>query len=548
MLKRLLHGSPVAVHNHGNGNGNVVVLSYKNTLSTFVIGLLLAGACGASTQDGWAKSEVSFDEELAEKTLTQGFSAIAERTLDKVTVSNIAMEGLHGLGTIDPTLTVQRVDDTVRLSATERIAAEYPAPADDDVRGWSRLTVTIATEAGHLSPALKKANMEQVLEAVFDATLSRLDLFSRYHGAAEARRLRAERNGFGGIGITFDHEARGLRIRTVLDQSPASYAGIKSGSLILRIDGLDVLSLDHASIVEHLRGAVGSDLDLVVADADGQHIQRTLRRSLIVPPTVTSSTHEGVLSLHVSSFNQKTAESITSELVRSKDQLGPMLKGVILDLRGNPGGLLDQAVMAADLFIPSGIIVQTRGRHPLSNQSYDAAEGAVGEGLPVVVLVDGKSASAAEILAGALEDSGRAIVIGTNSYGKGTVQTVVHLPNDGEITLTWSRFFTPSGYALHGLGVLPTLCTAQTDSAPIAPQDYISLASTIPHDLAEWRRVRVDDSTSRAQLRGLCPASARSDKDSDVVLAEKILSQPTLYQRALSLSTPPSKSFAEGPR
>ena len=525
------------------------MLNLRNTMSTLAIGLVLTGACGGSPQEGWAKSDIPFDEELVEKTLAQGFTSITERTLDRVSVADVAMEGLHGLGNIDPSLTVQRVEDMVRLSATDRIAAEYPAPDDDDVRGWARLSVTIVHEAGVISPPLMKADMEQVLEAVFDATLSKLDLFSRYHGAQEAKRLRADRNGFGGIGITFDHEARGLRIRTVLDQSPAAVAGLKPGALILRIAGMDVDSLDQAGIVERLRGPVGSEFDMVVAEADGRQVQRTLRRSLIVPPTVSASLSDGVLLLKVSSFNQKTAEGIAGELAKAKDQPGLPLKGVILDLRGNPGGLLDQAVAAADLFIPSGTIVQTRGRHPLSNQSYDAVEGGLGEGLPVVVLVDGKSASAAEILAGALEDSGRAIVIGTNSYGKGTVQTVVHLPNDGEITLTWSRFFTPSGYALHGLGVLPTLCTAHHDQPQIgAATDYLSRASTVPHDLTEWRRVRVEDVNSRAQLRGLCPASTRSDKDGDVVLAEKLLTQPTLYQRALSLSTPPSKSLAEAAR
>ena len=523
------------------------MLKYKNTLSTLVIGLILAGACGASTLDGWAKTEVPFDEELAEKTLTQGLTAIAERTLDRVSIADVTLEGLHGLGTIDPALTIQREDDTIRLSATERIAAQYPVPADDDARGWSKLALTITMEAGRISPTLKKADMEQVLEAMFDASLSRLDLFSRYHGAKEAKRLRADRNGFGGIGITFDREARGLRIRTVMEQSPAAEAGIKPGDLVVRINDIDVLSMDGNAVIEHLRGPLGSELDLLVAEPTGRQVLRPLHRSLIVPPTVTATTHDGILLLQVSSFNQRTADSITAELLHAKTQQGPLLKGVVLDLRGNPGGLLDQAVQAADLFIPSGTIVQTRGRHPLSNQSYDAVEGGPGEGIPVVVMVDGKSASAAEILAGALEDSGRAIVIGTNSYGKGTVQTVIHLPNDGEITLTWSRFFTPSGYALHGLGVLPTLCTALAEAPGTqAPQDYLSHAAALPHDLAEWRRVRVEDTNSRAQLRGLCPATPRADKDADIALAEKILSEPTLYQRALALSTPPSRNLAEG--
>ncbi len=521
------------------------MLNYRNSFSILLIGFVLAGACGTSTLDGWAKADAPFDEGLAEKTLAQGMTAITERTLDRISVADASMEGLHGLGSIDPSLTVQRVDDTVLLSATDHIAAEYPAPGDDDVRGWSRLTVTIAHEASALSPQLKKADMEQVLEAIFDSTLARLDLFSRYHGAQEARRLRAERNGFGGIGVTFDHEAKGLRIQTVLDQSPAAQAGLQPGQLIARIDGLDVTNLDQPAIVEHLRGPVGSELSVVVIDATGRQVQKTLRRALIVPPTVTAETVDGILILHVSSFNQRTADSIAQALTQTKDQLGAKFIGVVLDLRGNPGGLLDQAVNAADLFIPSGIIVQTRGRHPLSNQSYDATGGGVGEGVPVVALVDGKSASAAEILAGALEDSGRAVVIGTNSYGKGTVQTVIHLPNDGEITLTWSRFFTPSGYALHGLGVLPTLCTSLADQTQIAPQDMLARSATVPHDLADWRRVKIEDINSRARLRDLCPSMSRLDKDSDMALAEKLLSQPTLYQRALALSTPPNQSVAE---
>ena len=523
------------------------MLTYKNTLSTLVIGLVLAGACGASTQDGWAKADAPFDQDLAEMTLTQGITAISERTLDRVSVADVTLEGLHGLGTIDPALTIQRVGNQVQLSGTERIAARYPAPADDDARSWAKLALTVAADAGRLSPALKKADTEQVLEAMFDATLSRLDLFSRYHGAAEAKRQRADRNGFGGIGVTFDQDPRGLRIRTVLDQSPAALAGIKPGDVVVRIDDLDVSAQDSGAIIEALRGPVGSDVYITVIDGGtGRQVLRSLTRALITPATVSASLHDGILLLRISSFNQKTAETLTAELLRAKTSEGALLKGVILDLRGNPGGYLDQAVIAADLFIPSGTIVQTRGRHPMSNQSYDASEGGPGEGLPVAVLVDGKSASAAEILAGALEDSGRAVVIGTNSYGKGTVQTVIRLPNEGEITLTWSRFFTPSGYALHGLGVLPTLCTALADPSQITPpQDYLSQAAALPHDLSEWRRVRVDDTASRSQLRDLCPAGSRADKDADIALAETILSQPTLYQRALALSTPPSNSLAQ---
>ena len=510
-----------------------------------VIVMAALGACTASTDSGLARVGTPFDSDIAERTLAQGFATISERTLNHVTLPDIAVEGLKGLATIDPDITVHRDGDTVVLSLSDHPAAIYPAPGDDDAHGWARLAVTAAMDASSASDAIKNADMEKVLEAMFDATLSRLDVFSRYHGALEARRLRSERNGFGGIGILFDPESRGLRVRSVLENSPASMVGIKPGDLVTRVGDSDVGQLDHDAVMDLMRGPVGSEVVVVVASADGRPVLRTLRRALIVPPTVTSTVQDGILEARISSFNQHTAESLSADVRRARENLGPLLKGVILDLRGNPGGLLDQAVLAADLFIPSGIIVQTRGRHPLSNQSYDASLGDVGENLPVVVIVDGRSASAAEILAGALEDSGRAVVIGTNTYGKGTVQTVVHLPNDGEITLTWSRFYTPAGYALHGLGVLPTLCTALNDpqTAPVLEAE-LAHSAPVPHDLAEWRHTRVDDMNTRIALRDLCPSAARTGMPSDVILARSLINQPLLYQRAIAMSSPPAVSLA----
>lgn len=508
------------------------------------LGIIVIGTCGPSQQDGWAHPTAAFDSELTEKTLAQGFSALAERPLDPISMPILAAEGLRGLGTLDPSISMLSKDNQLQLISADRVVAAYPEPGADDIRGWSKLAVTMTLDAARVSPSVNTADSEQVLEAVFDAALSRLDLFSRYHGAREARRLRSDRNGFGGIGITFDPDPKGARIRTVIDYSPAAHAGIKPGDLIVRIDHRSVAELDRDTVMELLRGSVASDVVLEVSSDNGPPVQRTLRRSLIVPPTVTAKLHDGILNLRISSFNQRTADSISAEVRSAHDALGPLMKGVILDLRGNPGGLLDQAVQAADFFMASGVIVQTRGRHPLSNQSYEASPGDLGETLQVAVLVDGHSASAAEILAGALEDSGRAVIIGTNTYGKGTVQTVVHMPNDGEITLTWSRFFTPSGYALHGLGVLPTLCTALVDGS-VSPQDQLAHAATLPHDLADWRKVRVEDAGQRGKLRDLCPAASRSDAEQDVALAEKLLSQPPLFQQALELSTPPATSVAD---
>lgn len=530
------------------------ILTRSGILARLILAMsiVLIGACGPSEQEGWARPDSGFDAELTEKTLVQGFSALADRPLEPVAVPILTVEGMKGLGTIDSSITVQSKNGELLLMATDKVAATYPMPDADDIRGWAKLAVTLTIDAAKTSPMINAADSEQVLEAIFDASLSRLDLFSHYHGAHEARRLRSERNGFGGIGVTFDPDPKAqgiIRVRTVLEHSPAAHAGIKPGDLIARIDGKDVTQMDRDAILERLRGPVGSEVELVMSGGEGHpFIQRSLRRTLIVPPTVTSQLHDDVLDIKITSFNQKTADGIATEVRTANAKLGPLLKGVILDLRGNPGGLLDQAVQAADFFMASGIIVQTRGRHPLSNQSYEASAGELGEKMALVVLIDGHSASAAEILAGALEDSGRAVVIGTNSYGKGTVQTVVHMPNDGEITLTWSRFFTPSGYALHGLGVLPTLCTALVDgAAPTTISDQLRQAETVSHDLADWRKVRIEDADRRSQLRDLCPAEARTDAAQDIALAEKLLSQPALFQQALSLSTPPATSVANRP-
>ena len=512
-------------------------------------GIVLAGTCGPSQPGGWAHPAPSLDADITEKTLVQGFSALADRPLEPIPVPALAVEGLRGLGTIDPSLTLLSADHSLQLIADDRVVATYPAPDADDIRGWSRLAITMTLDAARISPAIDAADSEQILEAVFDSALSRLDMFSRYHGAREARRLRSERNGFGGIGITFDPDPKGIRIRTIIDYSPAADAGIKPGDLIVGIDGKPLAGVDRDAVSDMLRGSIASDVVIEISTGNGVPVERKLQRILIVPPTVTARMHDSILELKVSTFNQRTADSISAEVRSAHDKLGPLLKGVILDLRGNPGGLLDQAVQAADFFMPSDVIVQTRGRHPLSNQSYEASPGDTGETLPLVVLVDGRSASAAEILAGALEDSGQAVIIGTNTYGKGTVQTVVHMPNDGEITLTWSRFFTPSGYALHHLGILPTLCTALLDSGmAISPQEQVDHAAMVPHDLADWRKIRVDDGAQREKMRDLCPAANRSDAAQDVVLAEKLLSAPPLFQEALALSTPPATSLADGRR
>jgi len=225
-----------------------------------------------------------------------------------------------------------------------------------------------------------------------------------------------------------------------------------------------------------------------------------------------------------------------------KREAGPQLRGIVLDLRGNPGGLLDQAVSLSDVFIAKGPIVATVGRHPASRQFFAASGESMAPQVPIVVLINGGSASSSEIVAAALQDVGRAVVVGSASYGKGTVQTVLRLPNDGELTLTWAQLVTPSGYFLHEHGVIPTLCTSDLgdddNSVQIALQraDAVALPTSRP-------RASLDEG-AWSQLRRSCPAR-QGDHEIDIKVAKRLLADPALFNQAMhTLSAAPKLAAA----
>lgn len=496
----------------------------------------LAAALLAPVQGAVA---AEWDAQVAERTIAFGFSAMVDRHLQPVTAASIALDGMRGLAEIDPQMAVLVQGGVVRLSTSDTLLGEYPAPAASNAAGWAQVTVAAISDARQSSEALRGADSEKLYQAVFEGALGKADVFSRYASAKEARENRANRNGFGGIGITFDIMDSEPRIVEIIEDAPAARAGLKVGDVIISIDGQTARSLDRSAISALLRGPVASDLTLLVRRGS-EALPIAIRRSLIVPRTVTMTLVGGIAEFKITSFNQRTAYGLENLLKDAKNRLGPGLTGVILDMRGNPGGLLDKAVSVVDLFVARGPIVSTKGRHPEAGNAFEAHPGDMGEDLPMVVLVDGRSASAAEIVASALQDAGRAVVVGTNSYGKGTVQTVIGLPNDGEITLTWSRFHTPSGYALHGLGVLPAICTANnpTNASVIDGLTRGTLADKLPETLAVWRHAGFEETALRARLRDTCPPSRRSEVKADLELAEKLLLNRAAHARAQALSAP----------
>ncbi|MBL6932354.1 MAG: PDZ domain-containing protein [Rhodospirillales bacterium] len=476
----------------------------------------------------------------AKEVFAAGYGSIYERYIELTTPAQFTIEGLHGLASIDPAITIDATEDEVILKIDNVIVARFDTPDATDSDGWAELTVNVSAKGRQGSSELRKATAEKIYEAVFDGILSNLDIYSRYAGAIEAKKNRAKRDGFGGIGVRFKIVNNLPLITFVMPQTPAQDAGLKMGDRITHA-GKDSLSgLLQRQVTERLRGPLHSKVVLtILRKGENAPLLMEIERAHIVPDTVSYGHQNGIVFLKISNFNQRTARNTLNKLKKARSELGDSVKGIVLDMRGNPGGLLKQAIKVADLFLAQGRVSETRGRHPDSLQFYDAGGRDMAYGRPVVVLIDGKSASAAEVAAAALQDRGRAVVIGTSSFGKGTVQTVVRLPNEGEITLTWSRLIAPSGYIMHGLGVFPTICTSGIDGNSMNQDQVIAKALRerikTTAVMEAWRRTSFQEKQRRQELRAFC-SPERRDKKLDSNVAETVLNNKALYARTLNLS------------
>jgi len=480
----------------------------------------------------------------ANRVFSSGYEYIVDRYIDPVRVSDLAIQGLGNLTEIDQELSVNYEGENISLSHKGEFIGSYYAPQDGDQKLWTDLTIQVIEGGRKKSPELRQAKAEDIYDAVISGMLKNLDGYSRYAGANDARSNRASREGFGGIGIQILVEDNDVRIVSVLPNTPAERSGLLADDRITHIEGKPVSGLDIHQVVERLRGKIGSHLEITVAREDNpEPLKITLSRALIVGVTVTSKIFDDIAYIRITSFNKRTADGVEEEVEKLLPRIETgEITGLILDLRSNPGGLLDQAVDIANLFIENGLIVSTNGRHPDSNQSFEADDEDITNGLPIVVLINGNSASASEIVASALQDQGRAVIVGTNSYGKGTVQNVITLPNNGELTLTWSRFHAPSGYTLQGLGVMPTVCTSEDkididDSGDISVEQIEATITRTQAVTGNWRSNPVPNETVIEQLRSICPAQ-RKTNEQDIDVAKKILHESGLYQTAKSLSFP----------
>lgn len=319
------------------------------------------------------------------------------------------------------------------------------------------------------SDYVEEVTDETLIEKAINGMLTSLDPHSAYLNAKSYRDMQVQTKGeFGGLGIEVTMENGVVKVVSPIDDTPAYRAGVKAGDFITRIDGQQVLGLTLAEAVEKMRGPVDTDIALTISrPGEERPFDISITRAIIRIRSVRSRAEGNVAYIRVTSFNEQTEMGLKKAMTSLKSELGDDMRGIVLDLRNNPGGLLEQAVSVADAFLDKGEIVSTRGRDPDEVQRFSARDGDVSNGKPIVVLINGGSASASEIVAGALQDHRRALVLGTKSFGKGSVQTIIPLSGHGAMRLTTSRYYTPSGRSIQATGIEPDIEIVQSRVEPI---------------------------------------------------------------------------------
>ncbi len=307
---------------------------------------------------------------------------------------------------------------------------------------------------------VEEVDDSKLIEAAINGMLASLDPHSSYLNPKNYTGMKVQTRGkFGGLGIEVTMENGLIKVVTPIDETPAAKAGVQAGDYITHLDGEPVLGLSLSDAVERMRGLVDTDIAITIRRKGVKEpVEITITRAIITVQSVRGRLEdEDIIYVRISSFTEQSDSGLRKTIKRLQTEAGGDFKGLILDLRNNPGGLLDQAIAVSDAFLPKGEIVSTRGRDARDSQRYNATSDDIVDGRPIVVIINGGSASASEIVAGALQDHRRAVVIGTKSFGKGSVQTIVPLQGNGAMRMTTARYFTPSGISIQAKGILPDI-------------------------------------------------------------------------------------------
>mgnify|MGYP000483531561 CR=1 FL=1 len=370
---------------------------------------------------------------------------------------------------------------------------------------------------------VEQVDESELIEAAIDGMLTSLDPHSSYLSPDDATQMRVQTRGeFGGLGIEVTQEDGFVKVVSPIDGTPADEAGMEAGDFITHVDGESLLGLTLDKAVDLMRGPVGSEIIItVVREGETEPFDVSIIRDTIKLTAVRSRIEGDSVVLRVTTFNRQTFPNLKEGLAEQIKEAGgeDKVNGIVLDLRNNPGGLLTQAIAVSDAFLDKGEIVSTRGRNPRDSERYNATEGDLSNGKPIVVLINGGSASASEIVAGALQDHRRALIVGTKSFGKGSVQTIMPLQGSGAIRLTTARYYTPSGRSIQALGVAPDIIV---EFVPPAPTDEEEVDE---EEAAAAPRTEAD-------LRGSLDNDSLTEDEREMIEAERAAQEDTARRRA----------------
>ncbi|HLY04434.1 MAG TPA: S41 family peptidase [Rhizomicrobium sp.] len=374
----------------------------------------------------------------------------------------------------------------------------------------------------------------KMIEDALNGMISDLDPHSSYFDPKTFAEMQVKTSGtYGGVGLVISAEDGSVNVVAPIDDTPASHAGIKAGDRILAIDGKGLQGLNLDKVQDLLRGPSGSKVNLTLLRPGGQKsFEVALVRAAIQVEAVKYHREGNVGYIRIPAFNEETNEGVVTAVKALRKQIGPALKGYIIDLRDDGGGVLDQAIAVSDDFLQGGEIVSTRGRRPEDTERYDAKAGDITDGKPLVVLINGGTASASEIVAGALQDHKRATVVGMTSFGKGSVQTIIPLNGgaDGALHLTTARYYTPSGRSIQATGIVPDIAVANGDEAT----DFVKLErpseADLPHHLI------AEQTVSAERQNVIRPPAGNKVADFQLSYAVKVLAGKPPAGRKLAAS------------
>ncbi|MBR3662716.1 MAG: S41 family peptidase [Alphaproteobacteria bacterium] len=352
---------------------------------------------------------------------------------------------------------------TLIISLITACANAKPSPKEEPINTYELLNLFGEIMERTKSSYVEEVNDKQLVEAAINGMLTSLDPHSSYLTEEDFRYMNEQTKGkFGGLGIEVTMENGVVKVVSPIDDTPASKAGIKAGDYITDIDGESVIGLTLNEAVSKLRGKVGTRVKITIRRINEKPFDVTLKRDEIKVQAVKSEIkNDDILYIRISAFNEDIDKDIEKAVEKAQKELKNKLAGIVIDVRNNPGGLLDQAVGVSDLFLERGEIVSTRSRNEEDTIKYSATAGDIANGLPIVVMINEGSASASEIVAGALQDHHRAVILGEKSFGKGSVQTVLQLRNNAAMRITTARYYTPSGRSIQAKGIEPDIVVKQ---------------------------------------------------------------------------------------